>query len=351
MLHSIIICRFYSNKLPTPHPKRGHSGHSNSKLEWFPLACSLPTAVNRRSALLYLYNIVLFEGAASPGNHIKTSEAVRYSDFPDPIVSPLAASVQFVRTCSPYVGNQAEAPKWKPQAEIAAAAFIEIALWVVFDTGFCTVRVFQKEKKRKGKRPLLLEHGRRSCRQWLECRRRCDKIIRCLGTQRIWPLHTFVLLTGCKPSRIGHPIQTFSYALKLKLDSVVLHQSMAVAAQGIERRSLEDRAYPNADAVDYFSAHCRRWADKPSAQPVQADEKSRKPSRDGFGYGQEQISRPSSVLPRSHPTPAIPHKGRKNINTGNLDNIKLGGQLSLGLQTLYDTRVSRTEFPAAPQMT
>ena len=48
----------------------------------------------------------------------------------------------------------------------------------------------------------------------------------------------FLNLTG-----ISHPIQTFSYILKLKLEFLVLNQLMAVAARGMQKESFAERRY------------------------------------------------------------------------------------------------------------
>ena len=76
-------------------------------------------------------------------------------------------------------------------------------------------------------------------------------------------------------NRVGtsHPIQTFSYALKLKLEFVVLNQLMAVAARGLQRESFEERRYHHSSAHDAFSAECRQWNEKRPSDPQQARQK------------------------------------------------------------------------------
>ncbi len=52
-----------------------------------------------------------------------------------------------------------------------------------------------------------------------------------------------VVLVFLNQTGISHPIQTFSYILKLKLEFMVLNQIMAVAAQGYQKCSLTKRRY------------------------------------------------------------------------------------------------------------
>lgn len=66
---------------------------------------------------------------------------------------------------------------------------------------------------------------------------------------------------------ISHPIQTFSYALKFKLEFAVLNQLMAVAARGLQRESFEERRYHHPSAHNSFSAECRHWGEKRPTDP------------------------------------------------------------------------------------
>lgn len=49
---------------------------------------------------------------------------------------------------------------------------------------------------------------------------------------------------------ISHPIQTFSYTLKLRLEFIVLNQLMAVAARGLHRETFEEKRYFHPGSVD-----------------------------------------------------------------------------------------------------
>ncbi|KAL8895191.1 MAG: hypothetical protein Q9192_003789 [Flavoplaca navasiana] len=60
-------------------------------------------------------------------------------------------------------------------------------------------------------------------------------------------------------NRIGlsHPIQTFSYALKLRLEFIVLNQLMAVAARGMQRENFGERRYHDPERLQDFSSFGR----------------------------------------------------------------------------------------------
>ena len=49
-----------------------------------------------------------------------------------------------------------------------------------------------------------------------------------------------VILLYLNQVGVSHPIRTFSYALKLKLEFVVLNQLIAIAARGLQRASFEE---------------------------------------------------------------------------------------------------------------
>ena len=53
------------------------------------------------------------------------------------------------------------------------------------------------------------------------------------------------VLTFLNQVNLAYPIQVFSYALKFKLEFVVLNQLMAVAARGLKRESFAERRYHN----------------------------------------------------------------------------------------------------------
>ena len=99
---------------------------------------------------------------------------------------------------------------------------------------------------------------------------------------------------------ISHPIQTFSYALKFKLEFVVLNQLMAVAARGLQRESFEERRYHHSDAHDTFSAECRQWGEKRPTDPQNenSDSDDYAPQK-SWPVDSAQLTVPEHVLPRS----------------------------------------------------
>ena len=103
---------------------------------------------------------------------------------------------------------------------------------------------------------------------------------------------------------ISHPIQTFSYALKLKLEFVVLNQLMAVAARGLQRETFEERRYHHSSAHDAFSAECRQWNEKrptdpQQTQPERSDSDHNAPQMSSSADS-DQLTVPEPILSRSN---------------------------------------------------
>ena len=103
---------------------------------------------------------------------------------------------------------------------------------------------------------------------------------------------------------ISHPIQTFSYALKLKLEFVVLNQLMAVAARGLQRESFEERRYHHSSAQDAFSAECRQWNEKRPSDPQQAQQEHNDSDHDtpqmSLLADSDQLTVPKPILSRGN---------------------------------------------------
>lgn len=57
-----------------------------------------------------------------------------------------------------------------------------------------------------------------------------------------------VVLVFLNETGISHPVQTFSYILKLKLEFMVLNQLMAVAARGLRKEGFAERRYHHPSA-------------------------------------------------------------------------------------------------------
>ena len=105
-----------------------------------------------------------------------------------------------------------------------------------------------------------------------------------------------VILVYLNQTGISHPMQTFTYAVKLKLEFIVLNQLMAVAARGVQRSNFEDRRYHHTSAVDAFSAECHEWDRK--IPDISASEHK------GFGQGSQELSHSNSVQ-ITLPSPAL----------------------------------------------
>ena len=105
-----------------------------------------------------------------------------------------------------------------------------------------------------------------------------------------------VILVYLNQLGTSHPIQTFSYILKLRMEFVVLNQLMAVAARGLRRETFEERRY-HQDSIDDTSNWDRQFQDmtpfgdsspeKGSAQTSGGEDPS---------TGSTQISIPAPVL-------------------------------------------------------
>ncbi len=101
----------------------------------------------------------------------------------------------------------------------------------------------------------------------------------------------------------SHPIQIFSYAVKLQLEFVVLNQLMAVAARGLQRENFEERRYHHGSAADAFSAECREWDKKQNIAVPNEPRGNQQENQDlAQPNGSFQITLPSPVLSREHQT-------------------------------------------------
>ena len=108
-----------------------------------------------------------------------------------------------------------------------------------------------------------------------------------------------VILLYLNQTGISHPIQTFSYALKLKLEFVVLNQLMAVAARGLRKETFEEQRYHHSSTHDAFSAECRRWDERtPSDQPEKRGDSDHDALGEYPSIVSTQLSVPEPVLSR-----------------------------------------------------
>lgn len=110
-----------------------------------------------------------------------------------------------------------------------------------------------------------------------------------------------VILVYLNQVGISHPVQSFSYALKLKLEFVVLNQLMAVAARGLQRESFEERRYHHTSAHDAFSAECRQWDKKaPIDTPKEHTDSDHDGLRKSLSIDSAQLTMPEAVLSRDN---------------------------------------------------
>ncbi|KAL6718115.1 hypothetical protein ACLMJK_004202 [Lecanora helva] len=123
-----------------------------------------------------------------------------------------------------------------------------------------------------------------------------------------------VILVYLNRTGLSHPLQTCSYAVKLKLEFVVLNQLMAVAARGVRKTNFEERRYHDSSVLDGFSAECQQWENKSSNSPVKEPQRGQEDSQ-GLSHSDSiQITVPS-------PTFSKQDKGRRDsIKSTNLRN-------------------------------
>ena len=108
-----------------------------------------------------------------------------------------------------------------------------------------------------------------------------------------------VILLYLNQTGISHPIQSFSYALKLKLEFVVLNQLMAVAARGLRKETFEEQRYHHSSSHDAFSAECRRWDERtPSDQPEKRGDRDHDALGDYPSINSTEPREPEPVLSR-----------------------------------------------------
>ena len=139
---------------------------------------------------------------------------------------------------------------------------------------------------------------------------------------------------------ISHPLQTLSYAIKFKLEFVVLNQLMAVAARGVQRRSWQEKRYFNANIPDTFSAEARRWADQTPASQQHHETENVDPLDCPPDYSKDEPNGDRLSVPP--PAATYPNRGSSiaNTATSSSDNSRshpdsntLPQELNLNLRT------------------
>lgn len=141
-----------------------------------------------------------------------------------------------------------------------------------------------------------------------------------------------VILLYLNQVGVSHPIQTFSYALKLKLEFVVLNQLMAVAARGLQRASFEERRYHHSSAHDAFSAECRRLGEKAHTDPPKEnrdsdhDARRKSPSIDS-----SQLTVPEPILSKDNHLPRQSTTDNELYDHNNMNEEVFGAEQELRL--------------------
>ena len=107
-----------------------------------------------------------------------------------------------------------------------------------------------------------------------------------------------VILLYLNQTGISHPMQNFSYAVKLKLEFVVLNQLMAVAARRARRTNFEERRYHHSSAADAFSAECRNW-DRKTPDPASKESRAAEQATQDSSHSDSiQITLPPPTVSR-----------------------------------------------------
>lgn len=136
---------------------------------------------------------------------------------------------------------------------------------------------------------------------------------------------------------ISHPVQTFSYALKLKLEFVVLNQLMAVAARGLRKESFEERRYHHSSAHDAFSAECRQWNQKapidPSKEHTDSDHDA---LRKSSSIESAQLTVPEAVLSRDNESSRQSTTDIELYDHSNMDKNVFGAEQDLRLENFLE---------------
>lgn len=165
-----------------------------------------------------------------------------------------------------------------------------------------------------------------------------------------------VILIYLKQVGISHPIQTFSYALKLKLEFVVLNQLMAIAARGMQRESFAERRYHHSSTGDALDAECRWWDEKPTSGAPKEHRTNRQSPNGLSSRHSAQLSVPPPAMSKSrrtsrasasskelynqmsqqHPGPGEPASSDEIYNHEELDDNLFGGEQELHLDNFLD---------------
>ena len=161
-------------------------------------------------------------------------------------------------------------------------------------------------------------------------------------------LFDFLVVTLLYLNRVGisHPIQTFSYALKFRLEFVVLNQLMAVAARGLQRETFEERRYHHSSVHDAFSAECRQWDEnRTSGARKEHHDIEYDSTPKSLTIDSAQLSVPEPVLSRGSQPRNQSTKDSKFCGYSNMSEDIFGAEQGLRLENFLndDSASSNTE--------
>ncbi|KAL8693460.1 MAG: hypothetical protein Q9218_001731 [Villophora microphyllina] len=94
-----------------------------------------------------------------------------------------------------------------------------------------------------------------------------------------------VILVFLNRVGVSHPIQTFSYILKFRLEFVVLNQLVAVAARGLRRETFEEKRYHGPDIsqnLSTYGMYGTAMQNMASPDPTSGDEASKRKQHDSI---------------------------------------------------------------------
>ena len=140
-----------------------------------------------------------------------------------------------------------------------------------------------------------------------------------------------IILVYVNRTDVSHPIQTFSYALKLRLEFVVLNQLMAVAARGLNRETFAEKRYHNLPSLSHNGSIPNQGFKPPEIDVIGSIELHSKDSPNTRDSS-VQISTPS-------PTVSKPSSGSKHEPHDTLQN-----------PSNISTRKHSTRYPLLPSL-
>ncbi|KAL8955051.1 MAG: hypothetical protein Q9183_006813 [Haloplaca sp. 2 TL-2023] len=105
-----------------------------------------------------------------------------------------------------------------------------------------------------------------------------------------------VLMVYLNQTGMSHPIQAFSYAIKFRLEFVVLNQLMAVAARGVRRETFGEKRYHLNTSVDSSQWDQHLHGMEPTDGPQGEDKQSSRQRSSQPSKGSTDITVPAQAL-------------------------------------------------------